>query len=47
MKRKFTPGSTIEVMYDAGMSEEDNMSLAHVYGNDFPDTNDLSDVGHN
>lgn len=40
---KFPPGSTLEVLYDTGKPEEDNLALAHVYGNDFPDTQGLVD----
>lgn len=41
--RKFPPGSTLEVLYDTGKPEEDNLALAHVYGKDFPDTQGLAD----
>jgi len=35
---KFPVGSTLEVLYDTGKPEEDNLALAHVFGNDFSDS---------
>jgi len=34
----FPPGSTLEVFYNTGKAEEDNLALAHVYGNSYTDT---------
>ncbi len=33
--RKFPAGTTIEILYHEGKPEEENLSMAHVYGNSF------------
>jgi len=36
--KTFPPGSTLEVLYNTGKAEEENLALAHVYGNKYTDT---------
>ena len=36
VRTKFPPGSVLELKVDMGKPEEDNLALAHVYGNYFP-----------
>jgi len=40
--RKYPPGTSLEVLYHEGKPEEENLALAHVYGNSFPDTDGLT-----
>ena len=35
VRNKFPPGTSLEIVYDYGRPESDNLAMAHVYGNDF------------